>query len=109
MLNQSHFFFRSLPPSASKTNRNIAADDGVHANETEKSYEASSKRLGSHSECQFDIFDQLRKRIKQSFSPSVILIYVRLNQSNAVHKKLRVVFHCAVNISAVQALLISGH
>lgn len=63
----------SLPISffaASKTNRSSAEDSGVHVNELpDKGCEASSKRLGSCSECQFDIFDQLRNQIKQSFFP----------------------------------------
>ncbi len=95
--------FSSLPPSASKTNRNSGKDNGAHVNELpDKGYEASSKRLGTHSECQFDIFDQLRKRIKQSFFSLWCPFNVRRNQSYGVHKKL-CVFHCAVNIAVVRA------
>lgn len=81
-------FLTLPPPFASKTNRNSGTDNRVHVNELpDKGYEASSKRLSSHSECQFDIFDQLRKRIKQSFFSLWCPFYVRRNQSYGVHKK----------------------
>lgn len=55
-----------------------------------------------HSECQFDNFDQLRKRIKQSFFPRWSLLNVRPTQSRGAHKEPCAAFHCAVNMAAVQ-------
>lgn len=97
------------PPSASKTNRTSGTDSGVHANELpDRGCEASSQRLGSHCECQFDIFDQLRKRIKQSFFPPWSLLNVRPEQSCGARKEPCVAFHCAVNTAAVQTRAVGG-
>lgn len=54
--------------------------------------------VSAHSECQFDIFDQLRKRIKQSFFPPWSLLNVGPTPSCGAHKEPCVAFHCAVNV-----------
>lgn len=102
-------YFCSPPPSASKTNRSSGTDNGVHVNELpDESYEASSKRLDSHSECQFDIFDQLRRSIKQSFFSLWCPFNVRRNQSYGVHKNAVCISLCCKHLCS-QGFLLSSH